>query len=724
MDAKRKKTELLAPGGSLEGAVMALDSGADAVYVGLKRFSARARAKNLALKELGQLINHARHTRKKVYVAFNILVKETELLDAAEILFDASEAMPDAFIVQDLGMVHLLRSFLPEATIHASTQMGIHNSLGIEVASRMGLERVILERQTTLEELKEMARKSQVELEVFAHGALCCSLSGSCLLSSWIGGWSGNRGRCAQPCRRRFHSPSGNGFFFSMKDLAALDNISALADMGISSIKIEGRLKSPSHIAKVVAAYRLVLDASPSDRGEAVKEAKRSLSRIGARCHLSSFKTQKDFHDAVAFSTPAEHGVPAGKVVASTNSGFTLSLFRKLHSGDIIRFRGDGGGEAFPVGWMTVNGKRAGKAGKGDICIVHHAGGAPIGVIVQKTGEVSSRSVGMPPTALQTVRRNMDLSISLSGTLLTVHAKGVGEWRRALELSPAKTNPVVAADLANAFSISNAEKVQAGNVVVSNLEDNLFLPASLLKATRRSFWKWCDEIAEKQTREKRAELLRQVEIYLAESAKDNPTDEQKKDNLSKRARAFPFFVPERNVNSVENDLKSIPEGAKVEVNSLFQLTPLADSGKNIDVEVVFPFPVCNSLAVREIRELLSSGTASEKPHLTAVEAWVELEKDAISALAKQSPVPVTIPPPRRIPILVTRASIQTEGAITDDRGAEYAVECDTTTGLSYLYPKKLLDIPGIPGAFKKKGGEDAKNADTTTSTFNFNRELA
>ena len=163
MDKNTKKNELLAPGGSLRGAVMALDGGADAVYVGLKRFSARARAENLAIDELSRLVNHTRATGKKVYVAFNTLVKESELPDAASILFDIAETAPDAIIVQDLGILRVIREFLHEIPVHASTQMGIHNSAGMKAAEAMGVKRVILERQLTFKEVAEIARKTPLE---------------------------------------------------------------------------------------------------------------------------------------------------------------------------------------------------------------------------------------------------------------------------------------------------------------------------------------------------------------------------------------------------------------------------------------------------------------------------------------------------------------------------------------------------------------------------------
>ena len=192
MDKQSAVPELLAPAGNLETALAAFDAGADAVYGGLAKFNARERAANFSAADLGRLLDYAHSRGRRVYLTFNTLLKESELGEAAEFLAELAKLRPDALIVQDLAVIRLCRSYFPELTLHASTQMGIHNSAGIAAAACRGIARVILERQVTLEELRAMAENSPVELEVFVHGSLCCSLSGRCLLSSALGGWSGN----------------------------------------------------------------------------------------------------------------------------------------------------------------------------------------------------------------------------------------------------------------------------------------------------------------------------------------------------------------------------------------------------------------------------------------------------------------------------------------------------------------------------------------------------
>ncbi len=277
--------ELLAPAGNMASALAAFDAGADAVYCGLKQFNARERSENFTAREMAKLIEYAHRNGKRVHVTFNTLVRESELLSAAESLAVLTDLRSDAVIVQDIGIVSVIRDFFPDLVIHASTQMGIHNSAGLESACAMGVKRVILERQVTLGEISAMTgngTRLPLELEVFVHGALCCCLSGSCLFSSWLGGWSGNRGKCKQPCRRRYFraeepAEKQGAFLFSPDDLCAVDLLEEFRKAGVCSFKIEGRLRRADYVSRTVAAYRRVMDASPEHRVLARKEAKEIL---------------------------------------------------------------------------------------------------------------------------------------------------------------------------------------------------------------------------------------------------------------------------------------------------------------------------------------------------------------------------------------------------------------------------------------------------------------
>ncbi|MDP2104864.1 MAG: peptidase U32 family protein, partial [Desulfobulbaceae bacterium] len=253
--------ELLAPAGSVESFFAAIEAGADAVYCGLKDFSARAKAKNFTIDEMERLAAYAHQEGKQLYVALNTLIKETELPKLIDTLTALAAIPVDALIIQDLGLWRLARTFFPELPLHASTQLTIHNAAGVKMLERMGFSRAVLARELSLTEISAIRGQTSMELEHFVHGALCYSISGHCLFSSYTSGNSGNRGRCGQPCRRRYSAQGKTGFYFSTSDLSAIALAPKLATAGVMSFKIEGRMKNAEYVSTVVTAYRKVLDA-------------------------------------------------------------------------------------------------------------------------------------------------------------------------------------------------------------------------------------------------------------------------------------------------------------------------------------------------------------------------------------------------------------------------------------------------------------------------------
>lgn len=266
-----KKTELLAPAGSYEGLTAAINAGADAVYIGGQKFSARAYAENPDQDMLVAGIEYAHLRDRKVYLTLNTLLKNSELTELYDYLKEPYAAGLDAVIVQDLGVLSYVREQFPDMPVHASTQMGITGAGGFRFLEQQGVTRVVPARELSLEELRYIRKNSSLEIEAFIHGALCYSYSGQCLLSSIIGGRSGNRGRCAQPCRLPYslpgssniHSGKCSQYPLSLKDLCTIDLLSELIDAGICSFKIEGRMKRPEYTAGVVEIYRKVLDGIP-----------------------------------------------------------------------------------------------------------------------------------------------------------------------------------------------------------------------------------------------------------------------------------------------------------------------------------------------------------------------------------------------------------------------------------------------------------------------------
>ncbi len=249
-------SELLAPAGSADAAWAAFHYGADAVYAGLPRFSARAEAVNFSTEQLDELIGFAHAHHRKVYITFNTLVQQNELPAALESLARIDELNADGVIVQDMGVARMARRFFPGLELHASTQLAVHNLDGAKQLAELGFSRVVLARELSLNEIKNIARNCGIETEVFIHGALCYSYSGLCLFSSHLTGRSGNRGRCAYCCRQNFDDRGEKKLPFSMKDFAVGPYFDELLETGVASLKIEGRMKSPEYVGAVTDFYR------------------------------------------------------------------------------------------------------------------------------------------------------------------------------------------------------------------------------------------------------------------------------------------------------------------------------------------------------------------------------------------------------------------------------------------------------------------------------------
>lgn len=252
--------EVLAPAGSPEALRAAVFAGADAVYLGGPAFGARANAKNFSMEELRQAVEFCHERGVRVHVTVNTLMKDSELPAALQFVQQLGEMAVDAVLIQDMGLFQILRKAAPQLPIHASTQMSLHTPAGAAYLQQLGAERVVLSREMSLQEIKAVAAATDVELEAFVHGALCMSVSGQCYFSAMLGGRSGNRGQCAQPCRLPFAAPGGTGHDLSLKDLSFLTQIQELEAAGICSAKIEGRMKRPEYVAAAVSACRTSAD--------------------------------------------------------------------------------------------------------------------------------------------------------------------------------------------------------------------------------------------------------------------------------------------------------------------------------------------------------------------------------------------------------------------------------------------------------------------------------
>ena len=324
-----KKPELLLPAGNTETLIAAVEGGADAVYLGLKEFNARGRATNFSIFQLRNAVDYAHKHNVKVYLTLNTVIKNDELSKLIDTIYQVNQVGVDAVIIQDLGVAYIIKNFFKNLSLHASTQAAVHNSLGVNFFAEKGFERVILARELTFDELNKIAQLSRIPIEIFVHGALCYSLSGMCLFSSFLGGQSANRGLCRQPCRRLYQTKEKTGYFFNLKDNSQIENIPKLKKLNIASLKVEGRLKSAEYIYKVAKAYRMVLDDE-----SAIKEAKELIAQDFGREKTAYFLGGKIKN---AISKNPYTGIYLGTIKKIKNNIIFFNSTKELKEGYRIR---------------------------------------------------------------------------------------------------------------------------------------------------------------------------------------------------------------------------------------------------------------------------------------------------------------------------------------------------------------------------------------------------
>lgn len=358
-----QNVELLAPAGGVAAFHAAVLGGADAVYLGLQTFNARRGADNFTLETFGQACDFAHLRGVSVYVTLNTAILPEEVDEAMETARQAYRAGADAFIVQDIGIASELTRTLPQARLHISTQMNTHNEAGMRAAAKLGASRVTLARELSLPEIANLARLGRelgVEVEAFAHGALCICYSGQCLMSSLIGGRSANRGMCAQACRlpyelrnaaqkKPLNSPGDH--LLSPKDLCSIDLLSDLVSAGVSSLKIEGRMKSPEYVRAVTGVYRSVLDrvldartkaaalgAESFDAQEATEDERRILAEAFSRGFTTAYLKGDRGNEIMSYGRPNNRGVCVGRVQDAQGTQVLVSSAREIKTGDVLEF--------------------------------------------------------------------------------------------------------------------------------------------------------------------------------------------------------------------------------------------------------------------------------------------------------------------------------------------------------------------------------------------------
>ncbi len=545
------KPELLSPAGDIECFFAAVENGADAIYFGLKDFSARAGADNFTLDDASKAIAYARKRSVKVYIAINTLIKTHELESVVDYLIALDELQPDALIIQDVGLLCLIQSQFPHFQLHASTQMTIHNLAGVRQLERMGFKRVVLSRELSIDEIRNIAQNTSMEIEVFVHGALCYSYSGLCFFSSMMGGRSGNRGRCAQPCRMYYKSqPDEGGYLFSMKDLRTLSHIKELMSAGIRSFKIEGRMKSPEYVAVVTHTYRQAIDGKLKDEEEAIHLMNTVFSRESTHSYLFEENYQRSkkntdnkyalyreeylplsppceggdggvvvklpdslpdieqisnnkqikASDMINPSYPASIGSYAGEVIKSGKGCVTIRADAEIGVRDLLQVFEDSSEEPtlLHVKSIKVNGKRVFGIKAGDIAIVdterQYRQGARLYLLSsQKVKEMFAPKV---PKKLDTSKIPVDVEIKITPNGIgikgdTRHFSFSRDFCVKLEKGIHRTTD--AENIKACFSRLGETPFELAGIH-TEISGELFVPLSVLNEIRRDYFQiFCEE---------------------------------------------------------------------------------------------------------------------------------------------------------------------------------------------------------------------------------------
>ncbi len=348
---KTNQVELLAPAGNMAALHAAVAGGADAVYLGLEALNARRGADNFTLETLREACDFAHLRGVSIYVTMNTIILPDEVGEALECVRQAYRAGADGFIVQDIGLAAEISRTLPEASLHLSTQMSTHNLAGVRAAARLGAERITLAREMSLDEIALLcaaAAEEGMEVEVFAHGALCVCYSGQCFMSSMIGGRSANRGMCAQACRLPYELqnkalqkslPSPGDHLLSPQDLCTVDRVDDLVAAGVASLKIEGRMKSPEYVFAVTSVYRKALDAALAKENAAITDADRDrLADAFSRGFTTAYLDGKRGNDIMSYQRPNNRGLFLGRVDEVRDGAAYLKSAHALTEGDVLEF--------------------------------------------------------------------------------------------------------------------------------------------------------------------------------------------------------------------------------------------------------------------------------------------------------------------------------------------------------------------------------------------------
>ncbi len=494
-----KKIELLAPAGNMESLKVAIQAGCDAVYIGGYSYSARSYADNFSDEEIIEAINYAHLYGVRVYVTVNTIIYESEVTTFMNYVDFLHKNNVDALLIQDLGMLDLVHKTYPNLELHASVQMHIHNLEGVKLAEKLGLKRVVLARETSIDLIHQIKNNSSIELEVFGHGALCISYSGQCLMSSLIGNRSGNRGSCAGTCRLEYDLIEKKGsqetvlnkdkYLLSTKDLNTLEYVGHIIDEGVASLKIEGRMKRPEYIYLVVSIYRKAID-SYYNTGHVIisDDDKLELLKIYNRKFTKGFLFNEISSNIVNQYRPNHQGIKIGNVIKQDKNFVYIKLISTVNQEDGIRILNNHADIGCTLNYIYVNNKLVNKAKNGDIIKIKIKGKVDINDVVVKTTD--SEQLKKIHSNLELKKRKVKIKGQLFAyinrpILLTItDGKNQIEVKSDVKVEIAKTSIISKSQILKQLN-KLGETIYEFAKLDIECDDNIFISIKLLNELRR-----------------------------------------------------------------------------------------------------------------------------------------------------------------------------------------------------------------------------------------------